>query len=620
MLIGIFFSSCDQARSTYAFPQGVASGDPQSSGVMLWTRVVKPGYTPSSIKVNLEIALDSAFTKERQHKELLAEANNDFVVRYFFDQLRPYTRYYYRFIAGRDTSRLGRTITAPDSLDNQPLRLATLACQSYEQGFFGTLKTLIEADKRRSPSDQLDVIIHLGDFIYEVVGDDPRNDNHRPEWLTDQNGRPRSISPFPLGATRLDLPGEWKSGSTQPFTVEDFRHLYQVYLSNPVMQEARARWPFICTWDDHEFANGNHQSYSPAAEKTGHEGFQSVKVAANQAWFEYIPAALDEATTIDGVSKQAYDFHSVVVENRPLGDSIHHGLYQEANNIKAIHSMCIYRLIPWGKDVLFIVPDTKSYQLPGYSTLGDQQTKWFKQSLIKSKAKWKIWLNSEPVSDVKINFSSIPALGIADQSLYNDSWANNAASTNDLLTTIQSNKITGVVSLSGDYHIQMAGMAGLDTTPIVPDLTVTSMSSFADFFWLDRKGRSFNDHRVSQIFSFSDVDSLKRPNINTAILHGVQSALVYARTSDEQLAKELSIPANPWFPYFDCEHNGFLTATIEEDIIQATFVNTKNARIDYETNGAPVVSTINLALPWWEPGQLPQWSYQERHGAIFPSF
>ena len=620
LLLGMLCNSCNQPPGSYTFPQGVASGDPQSTGVMLWTRVIATGLQPSNIAVTLEIARDSAFTKERKCQQVSATADHDFVIRHFFDQLHPYTRYYYRFIAGRDTSRLGRTITAPDTTTHQPVRLATLACQSYEQGFFGTLKTLIETDKNRPEKEQLDVIIHLGDFIYEVVGDDPRNDNHHPQWLIDQKGKQRNIPPFPVGATRLDLPGEWKSGATQPFTTADFRQLYQVYLSNPVMQEARARWPFICTWDDHEFADGNHQSYTPAAEKTGHKGFQTVKTAANQAWFEYIPAALDEATTIAGVPAKAYNFRPTAVENQPIGDQTQDGLYQETNNLKAIQSMCMYRLIPWGKDVLFIVPDTKSYQLPGYSTLGDEQTAWFKLALLKSKAKWKLWLNSEPVSDVQINFSSLPTLGLEDQSLYHDSWANNATSTHDLLTTMQKNQITGVVSLSGDYHIQMAGMAGLDTTPIVPDLTVTSMSSFADFFWLDRKGKSFQDDRITQIFSFSAVDSLKRPNINTAILHGVQTALVYAKTGNQQLAKDLSTPANPWFSYFDCEHNGYLTATVARDTLWATFVNTENARKDYEKNGAPIVSTIDLSLPWWQPGTIPQWSHMTKKGKIFPSF
>ena len=617
-LILILFSlfNCEHPVGHFQFPQGVASGDPHPNGVVLWTRIVPKEDNSSIFDVQVEVAKDEDFQNMTISKNLVTSQEGNYIIRPYIDNLQPYTRYYFRFIAGKDTSEVGRTITAPANNQVHAINLATIACQSYEQGFFGTLKTLIEEDKKRPDHEKIDVVIHLGDFIYEVVGDDPRNDNHHPVWLKDRNGIERSIPPFPTGAKRLDIPGEWKSGSTQPFTVDDFRHLYQVYLSNPVMKEARARWPFIYTWDDHEFADGNHQSFTPAAEKTGHPGFQSVKVAANQVWFEYLPSALDQATTIPGVKKAAYDFRPTQVENVPLDPLTKDGLYQEINNLKAIQSICIYRTLQWGKDILIIVPDTKSYQLPGYSVLGDQQKEWFKSILANSNTKWKIWANSEPISDAQINFSALPELQLEDQSLYNDSWASNPNETKEILSFIQENEIPGVVALSGDYHIQMAGMAGMNETPIVPDFTVTSMSSFADFFWLDRKGAGFKDEKIAKIFSFSSEDSLKQPNINTAMLYGVETALIYAQTNDWSKAINKAAPANPWFQYFDCEHNGYLTASIINDTMQVEFVNTKNARKDFEEKGAPIVSRVGFELPLWEDRPFPVKTHQE--GSTFP--
>ncbi len=128
-------------------------------------------------------------------------------------------------------------------------------------------------------------------------------------------------------------------------SLADYRHLYKTYLSDPHLQEARARWPFICTWDDHEFADDCFQSF------TTYDG-QAVleaqrKLSANQAWFEYIPAVLDE------LQQPAHNFRAQVLEQ----DIATH-------NQTAVDSLRIYRKLAWGKYLDIVLTDNRSYRSP----------------------------------------------------------------------------------------------------------------------------------------------------------------------------------------------------------------------------------------------------------------
>ncbi len=603
-----FFSSAQS--SPFHFPQGVASGDPQPNAVTLWTRVESQERWEGPIDLTVEVARDRAFKNVILTDHIKAESRWDHTVRYYAQPLASGQRYYYRFIASNDTSMIGRTLTAPDPLKSAPLNLGMLACQSFEQGFYGTLARMIEEDKAAPDSEQLELIIHLGDFIYEVVGDDPRNDNHQPTWLIDRFGKEREIPPFPQGIQRLDIEGEWKSGSTQPFTVEDYRHLYKVYLSNPVMKEARARWPFICTWDDHEFANGCYQSISPATKKIGLEGMQTMKVAANQAWFEFIPAALDHASVFEGIESYAHDFIPTQVKNVPIGDSLMGHLFAEPNNLRAIESMCIYRSLTWGKDIQLFITDNKSYQLPGTTALGDQQKEWFLTSLEQSTAQWKLWINSEPFGEVALDFDAMPELGLGREVLYHDSWVVNAQETQEIKQYLHDRHMGGVVCLSGDYHIQMANTIYYEQQPVMVDFSVTSMSAFADFFWLDRKGKGYGNEKIERIFSFSTVEEEKRANINVAARFGVKAAYDFALTEDQDILKRSPDTINPGLEHFDCRYNGYIQMTVDKKEMKSMFVNTQNARVDYEERGAPMIYKEYYRLPAWKDGESPALNWE----------
>ena len=138
---------------------------------------------------------------------------------------------------------------------------------------------MIWEDERAAPEERLGFVLHLGDFVYEVV--------QYPDQVKDGHRYDRLITfpiKFPKGKTVA------KNRFWVPDSLEDYRVLYHAYLQDPDLQDARARWPFVAMWDNHEFSWQGWQSIQEFAGTEGWVPAQTLKVAANQAWFEYQPA------------------------------------------------------------------------------------------------------------------------------------------------------------------------------------------------------------------------------------------------------------------------------------------------------------------------------------------
>ena len=183
--------------------------------------------------------------------------------------------YWYRFADGEGNgSRVGRTITAPAVDDARPVRFVFVSCQNANDGAQNAYRRMIFEDERAPEAERLGFVLHLGDFIYEVVW----YPEDRPQGMYDR--RLRDLVHYPHGEKIHDF--------HIPTTVEDYRAVYRAYLSDPDLQDARARWPFVNMWDNHEFSWLGWQSLQKFEGKT--RPAQTRKVAANQAFFEYQPA------------------------------------------------------------------------------------------------------------------------------------------------------------------------------------------------------------------------------------------------------------------------------------------------------------------------------------------
>ena len=150
------------------YPEGVASGDPAPDSVMLWTR--RPFDHGDRHVLTVEIAEDEGFRHVVAHAPAPVSASSDWTCRVLAGGLKPGRVYWYRFTdADGNGSRIGRTITAPRPNDPRPVNFAFVSCQSVNEGKLNAFRRMIFEDARAAPAEQLGFVLHLGDFIYEVV-------------------------------------------------------------------------------------------------------------------------------------------------------------------------------------------------------------------------------------------------------------------------------------------------------------------------------------------------------------------------------------------------------------------------------------------------------------------
>lgn len=279
------------AARSGVFGFGVASGDPTASEVLLWTRVTPtPDAVPGSglgptSRVVWEVAADEAFTEVLRTGTTTASADRDHTVKVVVSGLTPYTRYFYRFRTRGAVSPVGRTQTAPDEPGvTHALRLAFVSCSNYTGGFFTAYRGL-------AARDDLDAVLHLGDYLYEY-GNDPR-----------EPGVPGSgdrYGPASLIGIRDHRPG------VEIVSLEDYRVRHALYKADPDQQAAHRQHPWIVIFDDHEITNDayatgaeNHeQQDDPDTSYTGQgqpagirpEGeFLARRALAFRAYLEWMP-------------------------------------------------------------------------------------------------------------------------------------------------------------------------------------------------------------------------------------------------------------------------------------------------------------------------------------------
>ena len=233
------------------FGLGVASGDPTSDGMVLWTRLLpaEPGAASSPLTVRWEVADDDRFLRIVQRGTATALPELAHSVHVELAGLAPDRWYHYRFLHGDAVSPTGRTRTAP-AAGQMParLRLAFASCQNWEHGHYAAWHHLVQ--------DAPDLVLFLGDYIYEYTS-------------------PADTS----GLARVQT-------LRHATTLADFRDRYALYKSDPQLQAAHAACPWGVVWDDHEvqndYAGANGRGDDPAA-------FLALRSAAWQAFYEHMP-------------------------------------------------------------------------------------------------------------------------------------------------------------------------------------------------------------------------------------------------------------------------------------------------------------------------------------------
>ncbi|HEY3664609.1 MAG TPA: alkaline phosphatase D family protein, partial [Polyangiaceae bacterium] len=262
---------------------------------MLWTRVVDADQPDSDLTVTLDVAKDEGFSQRvaldgAPSGTLQALAAFDHCVKTRFEGLDPGTTYYYRFRyskAGANTnSRIGRTKTAPADDADVSVRFAVVSCQDYAAKYFHCYRHLAGLE--------VDVVVHLGDYIYETTAD--------PSF---QVSSPDRAVVFGKPEEALKL-GSGDSAYQAAQSLDNYRDLYRLYRADPDLQAVHERFPIIAIQDDHEFSDDCHADVATYTDGRTDETETPRRLAADQAWFEYMPVDLLQAPTSDWDAKQPF--------------------------------------------------------------------------------------------------------------------------------------------------------------------------------------------------------------------------------------------------------------------------------------------------------------------------
>lgn len=671
-------STTDWQERRDLYPEGVASGDPDASSVILWTRrpFADPAAGAAGVKssgrhlLTVEVAEDEQFRRVVAKTSAPVSAESDWTTRVLVGHLKPARVYWYRFTdAQGNGSRVGRTITAPPPNDPRTVHFAFVSCQDLNEGTCNGYRRMIFEDERAAPADRLGFVLHLGDFIYEVV--------QYPEELPTRYDRTiYNVGRIPDGGVTGKL--------HYPLTIDGYRIIYKGYLADPDLQDARARWPFVAIWDNHEFSWQGRQSIVQA----GGEPMpgQTVKVAANQAWFEYIPARVK-------VPSGSLDtFGTVAVTNVKIDRWDESGLGEEPNNLTAINSLIAYRTLRYGRHLDLILTDQHSFcgddptdgegvgkiydpafngmfsetamialdagrthnggKPPVELTFGDaripnprkdsaprtilgiRQKEWFKAQLRRSTATWKIWGNSLGALDSRVDPQNLPeelTKGRMKKAWPADTFAVMSSGDygsayherGEIYDLVRDARITGFAIVSGDRHSFWAGYAAAQLPPgkfepvglSFVGGSLISPGAMESFEHALRK-----DHPLRALFLADrpgqDAGAIAAPGVsdrarewtyNMLLKHGVRSCLEYAKSFDLKRAHDVSNPQlAPHLAFIDMGGHGYATVRLTGDEMRTEFVCIPRPVTRSERpDGGPLRYRVVHAASLWKPGERP---------------
>lgn len=544
---------------TYQFPQGVASGDPRESSLVFWSRCVRATGASGDISVRLQVSTTAQFFNLLADLPLVASAAYDNTVRAKVTGLPAATPLYYRFLAGNDVSAVGVGKTAPASTATlAQLRFAWFTCQDWSVNHWAAMNLLVAED--------LDFVVHLGDYIYETVG-----------------------AAFQSGAAepahaRISLPDGTKlsDGTVYATTLADYRTLYKTYRGDARLQAIHAKFPMIATWDDHEFSDDcwqDHQTYTNAnLQQTAR------RRAANQAWVEYMPVdfgdvSFDSANAAFNNLRIYRDFrfgtlmHLVMTDERLYRDD---HVVNEATIASAQGHDPINGSDSIGARYFVQVPVLQQFEalktqalgrVP--SILGTTQTAWWKQTLSNSTATWKVWGNEVMLNRLWLDLrASAPAPYNAQYVVNCDGWDGYPSHKADLLGHITSNNIQNVVAITGDLHAFQCGVVRDK-----PD-TSTGTPAVVDF--------------VSAGISSSSFYSYVKAGAGSTPL----AALVTSPATFDAVLKG----NNPDFAYVDHDAQGYASATLTASSLQVIYTKMKPLTSSGTVPDSPVLKRTRITL------------------------
>ena len=399
------------------FTLGVASGYPEPNAVVLWTRLAPEPLVPgggmpaSPVAVEWEVGADEALRTVVRRGTVYATPDWAHSVHVEVTGLEPARDYWYRFTSGRARSALARTRTAAarGTLQNR-LTLAVASCQHFEQGHYAAYRAIAD--------DSVDVVVHVGDYIYEGRGTSRVRTHDSPEC----------------------------------HTLEDYRQRYAIYKSDPHLKAAHAAGPWMLVSDDHEVANDYASDHSEQDDAP--ELFLARRAAAYQAYYEHQPLPR-RLVPLDGRQR--------LYTSRAFGD------------LAAVFMLDgrQYRSRQACQPGPYVEPCAELHAYER-TMLGDRQEQWLRRSLAASTARWNL-LGQQTV------LAHFDQSGRGPRAYWDDGWNGYPVARDRLVAALLERPASNPVVLGGDIHAFLVNdvqAVAMDyASPIVATELVTSSIS-----------------------------------------------------------------------------------------------------------------------------------------------
>lgn len=353
LVISTGVTGCSSAvnLTNVSFIHGVASGDPLTNSVIIWTRLTPDDYIPE-LKLNYEVSKSSTFDVLTHSGILSTKKTEDYTVKIDLQNLEENTVYYYRFKSNEKTSIIGKTKTLSSSPSQ--VKFAVFSCSNYTNGYFNAYKDV-------STLEDIDVVLHLGDYIYEY-GMYDNDDGITPAYATQNASTIGRVLP--------------EDNNTELLTLDDYRKRYALYHTDEGSLSIHKNLPFITIWDDHEVAN---DAYKDGAENhdTTEGDYETRKLDALKAYFEWLPIRPFEKDN-EEIIYRSFDFGDLVslhmLDTRIIGRDI------QLNYSNYFDSLGTFDQSSFLTDM----SDTSR------TMLGSEQLAWLQSKLISSSATWQV--------------------------------------------------------------------------------------------------------------------------------------------------------------------------------------------------------------------------------------
>jgi alkaline phosphatase D len=381
----------------YPFTLGVASGDPELRGAVLWTRLAPDIYSPDGgmparrLPVQWRLAKDPGMRRVVRRGVTLAVPELAHSVHVEVSGLEPGREYYFQFKYRDEVSPVGRTITIPSHWHRvDSLQFAFASCQAWDHGYYSAYRNMAEED--------LAFVVHLGDYLYE--------------YGIDEHG----------GVRNVPVPEQFRPECQ---TLERYRIQYSLYKSDPDLRKAHELFPWLITWDDHEVQN-DYAGLTPEGGEPN-PAFTARRAAAYQAFYEHIPLRA-EAMPRGGQMR--------LYRRMTWGDLAEFSLLDGRQ----------YRTDqPCGDGEFPRCPESLD---PRVTMLGERQERWLNRNLERSRARWNVIAQQVLMAQLVHDPGTHP-----DPPIYwHDAWDGYPAARQRIIDHLIEARVRNPVLITGDWH------------------------------------------------------------------------------------------------------------------------------------------------------------------------